>query len=42
MPITTQQVEAVKTNLEGEFRLVAEIDGLLVGIGCMVSCVLAM
>jgi putative acetyltransferase len=32
-----KQVEAVKTNLEGEFRLVAEIDGLLVGIGCMVA-----
>jgi GNAT superfamily N-acetyltransferase len=37
MPITAQHVEVVRKNLEGEYRLLAEIDGLLVGIGCMVA-----
>ena len=36
MPITTQHVEAVQSNPDGEYRLVAEIDGRLVGIGCIV------
>jgi putative acetyltransferase len=37
MPITTQHVEAVQTNPDSEYRLVAEIDGWLVGIGCIVA-----
>ena len=37
MPITPQDVEAVQSNLEGEYRLVAEVDGWLVGIGCIVA-----
>jgi GNAT superfamily N-acetyltransferase len=37
MPITTRHVEAVQSNPDGEYRLVAEIDGRLVGIGCIVA-----
>jgi putative acetyltransferase len=37
MPITAQHVEAVQSNPDGEYRLVAEIDGRLVGIGCIVA-----
>ncbi len=37
IPITTQHVEAVQSNPDGEYRLVAEIDGRLVGIGCIVA-----
>jgi putative acetyltransferase len=36
MPITAQHVEAIQSNPDGEYRLVAEIDGRLVGIGCVV------
>ena len=36
-PITTQDVEAVRSNPDGEYRLVAEIDCRLVGIGCIVA-----
>jgi putative acetyltransferase len=37
MPITPQHVEGVQSNLEGEYRLVAEIDGRLVGISSIVA-----
>jgi putative acetyltransferase len=37
MPISPQHVEGVQSNLEGEYRLVAEIDGRLVGISCIVA-----
>jgi putative acetyltransferase len=37
MPITHQQVEGVQSNLEGEYRLVAEIDGRLAGISCIIA-----
>jgi len=33
MPITAQHVQAVKSNPDGQYRLVAEMDGRLVGIG---------
>ena len=33
MPITAQQVEGVRSNPDGEYRLGAEIGGRLVGIG---------
>ncbi len=41
MPITAQHVKAVQSNPDGEYRLVAEIDGRLVGIGCIVADVSA-
>jgi len=37
MPITAQHVEAVQSNLDGEYRLVAEIDRRLVGIACIIA-----
>jgi putative acetyltransferase len=37
MPKTTQNVGAVQSNPDGEYRLVAEIDGRLVGISCIVA-----
>jgi putative acetyltransferase len=37
MPITTQHVEAVQSNPNDEYRLVAAVDGWLVGIGCIVA-----
>src|SRR5277367_1160066 len=36
MPISPQHVEGVQSNLEGEYRLVAEIDRLA-GISCIVA-----
>jgi putative acetyltransferase len=37
MPITSQHVEGIRSNPDSEYRLVAEIDGRLVGIACMVA-----
>ena len=36
MPITDQSIEHFLTNPDGELRLVAEIDGRIVGIGALV------
>jgi putative acetyltransferase len=36
MPITAEQVEAVRSNSDCEYRLVAEFDGEIVGVGCLV------
>ena len=36
MPITNQSIERFLTNPDGELRLVAEIDGRIVGIGALV------
>lgn len=36
MPISARHVSGVQSNPDGEYRLVAEIDGRLVGIGCVV------
>jgi putative acetyltransferase len=36
MPITDQSIERFLTNPDGELRLVAEIDGRIVGIGALV------
>ena len=37
MPISTRHVAGVLLNPDGEYRLVAEIDGRVVGIGCIVA-----
>jgi putative acetyltransferase len=36
IPVTEKSVERFLTNPDGEIRLVAEIDGRIVGIGCLV------
>lgn len=36
MPITDKHVEGVLLNPDGEYRVIAEIDGLVVGIGAVV------
>jgi len=36
MPVTEEGVERFLANPDGEIRLVAEIDGVIVGIGCLV------
>ncbi len=36
-PITDEQVDFVRSNADGEYRLVAENGGRIVGIGCLVS-----
>ena len=37
MPISARHVAGVQLNPDGEYRLVAEIDGRVVGIGCIVA-----
>jgi putative acetyltransferase len=37
LPITDSDVERVRANLEGEYRMVAEIDGRVVGIGVLAA-----
>jgi putative acetyltransferase len=37
LPITAEQIDIVRSNADGEYRLVAEIDGEIVGIGCLVA-----
>jgi putative acetyltransferase len=37
MPISHHHVAGVQLNPDGEYRLVAEIDGRVVGIGCIVA-----
>jgi putative acetyltransferase len=36
LPVTKQTIERFLTNPDGEIRLVAELDGAIVGIGCLV------
>jgi putative acetyltransferase len=36
-PITDEHVDFVRSNAEGEYRLVAENGGRIVGIGCLVA-----
>jgi putative acetyltransferase len=36
MPITDKHVEAVRSNPDNEYRIVADMEGRLVGIGCIV------
>jgi putative acetyltransferase len=36
LPVTEQSVERFLVNHDGEIRLVAELDGAIVGIGCLV------
>jgi putative acetyltransferase len=37
LPITDEHVDFVRSNAEGEYRVVAESDGRIVGIGCLVA-----
>jgi putative acetyltransferase len=37
LPITSEHVEFVRLNADCEYRLVAELDGRIVGIGCLVA-----
>jgi putative acetyltransferase len=37
LPILDQHVEKVRSNPEGESRLIAELDGRAVGIGCLIA-----
>jgi len=37
MPITPEHVEFVRLNADCEYRLVAELDGRIVGLGCLVA-----
>lgn len=36
-PILEQHVEKVRSNPDGELRLIAELDGRIVGIGCLIA-----
>jgi len=36
LPVTERSVERFLTNPDGEIRLVAEIDGRIVGVGCLI------
>ena len=36
LPITDKDVEFVRLNADREYRLVAEFDGKIVGVGCLV------
>jgi putative acetyltransferase len=37
MPILDEHVERVRSNPDGEMRLIAERDGRIVGIGCLIA-----
>ena len=37
LPILDQHVEKVRENPDGELRLVAELDGRIIGIGCLIA-----
>jgi putative acetyltransferase len=37
MPILDEHVEKVRSNPDGEMRLIAERDGRIVGIGCLIA-----
>jgi putative acetyltransferase len=36
-PITDEHVDSIRSNADGEYRLVAEKDGRIVGIGCVIA-----
>lgn len=36
VPVTDRAVESVRSNQDGEYRLVAEIEGRIVGIGALI------
>jgi putative acetyltransferase len=37
IPVTEKQIEQVRSNSESEYRLIAEIDGQVVGIGSLIA-----
>jgi putative acetyltransferase len=37
LPILDQHIEQVRVNPDGELRLIAELDGRTVGVGCLIA-----